>query len=274
MRQVLTILAAIAIIGLTACSGPQGPPGPSGEAGPAGPVGPAGPQGAQGQQGPVGPQGSVGEQGPAGPSGLQGPVGPQGPQGDAGGQGPVGPAGERGPPGPQGPQGPPGAAGPAGPRATRARPRQFASSRVRIPLGAETTKSWPVSCAQAAPATERSARPLERQQLVYAHVVDLSRPDHALTRRHGIRSDGALLFVIFSVGGVRELQQLRQSHLTVALPRQLSMSLQRQKSRRIRSPPAPTQDRNRRQTARRAQAAPAGPVPSMAFSSRGCGCVL
>jgi hypothetical protein len=105
-------------------------------------------------------------------------------------------------------------------RATRARPRQFASSRVRIPLGAETTKSWPVSCAQAAPATERSARPLERQQLVYAHVVDLSRPDHALTRRHGIRSDGALLFVIFSVGGVRELQQLRQSHLTVALPRQ------------------------------------------------------
>jgi hypothetical protein len=63
-------------------------------------------------------------------------------------------------------------------RATRARPRQFASSRVRIPLGAETTKSWPVSCAQAAPATERSARPLERQQLVYAHVVDLSRPDH------------------------------------------------------------------------------------------------
>jgi len=84
-------------------------------------------------------------------------------------------------------------------RATRARPRQFASSRVRIPLGAETTKSWPVSCAQAAPATERSARPPERQQLVYAHVVDLSRPDHALTRRHGICSDGALLFVIFSV---------------------------------------------------------------------------
>ena len=97
-------------------------------------------------------------------------------------------------------------------RATRARPRQFASSRVRIALAAETTKSWPVSCAQAARAMERSARPLERQQLVYAHVVDLSRPDHALTRRHGIRFDGALLFAIFSVGGVRELHQPDNRH--------------------------------------------------------------
>ena len=97
-------------------------------------------------------------------------------------------------------------------RATPAQHRQFASSRVRIALAAETTKSWPVSCAQAARAMERSARPLERQQLVYAYVVDLSSPDHALTRRHGIRFDGALLFAIFSVGGVRELHQPDNRH--------------------------------------------------------------
>jgi hypothetical protein len=76
-------------------------------------------------------------------------------------------------------------------RATRARPRQFASSRVRIPLGAETTKSWPVSCAQAAPATERSARPLERQQLVYAYAGE-----------RAIRA-AYLAFVIFSPSGKR-----------------------------------------------------------------------
>ena len=86
------------------------------------------------------------------------------------------------------------------PRVNPARHRQFASSPVRIPLAAETTKSWPVLFAQAVRPTERSARPLERQQLVYAYVVDLISPDHALTRRRG---DGALLFVTFNVGYVR-----------------------------------------------------------------------
>ena len=56
------------------------------------------------------------------------------------------------------------------PRVIPARHRQFASSRVWILLAAETTKSWPVSFVQAARPTERSARPLERQQLVYAYV--------------------------------------------------------------------------------------------------------
>jgi hypothetical protein len=55
-------------------------------------------------------------------------------------------------------------------RVTPARHRQFASSRGPIALAAETTKSWPVSFVQAARPTERSARPLERQQLVYACV--------------------------------------------------------------------------------------------------------
>ena len=60
-------------------------------------------------------------------------------------------------------------------RVTPARQRQFASSRVRIALAVETTKSWPVSSAPAARPTERSARPLERQQLVCASVGDLTR---------------------------------------------------------------------------------------------------
>jgi hypothetical protein len=51
--------------------------------------------------------------------------------------------------------------------------RQFASSPVPIALAAETTKSWPVSSARAVRPTERSARPLERQPPVYAHVGDL-----------------------------------------------------------------------------------------------------
>jgi hypothetical protein len=55
-------------------------------------------------------------------------------------------------------------------RVIPARHRQFASSRGRIALAAETTKSWLVSFVQAARPTERSARPLERQQLVYAYV--------------------------------------------------------------------------------------------------------
>ena len=58
-------------------------------------------------------------------------------------------------------------------RETPARHRQFGSSPVRIALAAETTKSWPVLFAQAVRPTERSARPLERQQLVYAYVGDL-----------------------------------------------------------------------------------------------------
>jgi len=65
-------------------------------------------------------------------------------------------------------------------RVTPVQHRQFASSRVRIALPAETTKSWPVSFARAVRPTERSARPLERQQLVYAYVGDISSPDHAL----------------------------------------------------------------------------------------------
>ena len=83
-------------------------------------------------------------------------------------------------------------------RVTPARHRQFASSQVRIPLAAETTKSWPVSFVQAARPTERSARPLERQQLVYAYVGE-----------RAIRS-AYLAFVIFSPSGAaRDRQQPR-----------------------------------------------------------------
>jgi hypothetical protein len=76
-------------------------------------------------------------------------------------------------------------------RVIPARHRQFASSRVRIALAAEPTKSWPVSCVQAARPTERSARPLERQQLVYAYAGE-----------RAIRA-AYLAFVIFSPSGKR-----------------------------------------------------------------------
>jgi hypothetical protein len=183
MRQLLTIVAAIAMIGLAACSGPQGPPGPSGEAGPAGPVGPASPQGAQGQQGPVGPRAQSESRGQLALRDHKDQSARRGrremlvakaqsdPPASADHQGCKVPRAHPAPP------------DQLARRATPARHRQFASSRVRIALAAETTKSSPVSCAQAARATERSARPLERQQLVYAYVVDLSSPDHALTRR-------------------------------------------------------------------------------------------
>jgi hypothetical protein len=86
-------------------------------------------------------------------------------------------------------------------RVTPARRRQFASSLVRIPLPAETTKSWPVSFVQAARPTERSARPLERQQLVYAYVGE-----------RVIRS-AYLAFVIFSrSGAARDRLQPRGFH--------------------------------------------------------------
>jgi hypothetical protein len=49
------------------------------------------------------------------------------------------------------------------------------------------------------------------------------------------------------------------------------LRLQRQKSRRIRSHPAPTRDRNRRQQPRQVRAVPAVPGPSTALSSRGVG---
>jgi hypothetical protein len=71
-------------------------------------------------------------------------------------------------------------------RVTPAPRREFASSRGRIALAAETTKSWPASFVQAARPTEQSARPLERQQLVYAYVGE-----------RAIRS-AYLAFVIFS----------------------------------------------------------------------------
>jgi hypothetical protein len=58
-------------------------------------------------------------------------------------------------------------------RATPARHRQFAWSRVRIALAAETTKSWLVLFARAVRPTARSARPLARQQPVCVHVGDL-----------------------------------------------------------------------------------------------------
>jgi hypothetical protein len=58
-------------------------------------------------------------------------------------------------------------------RVTPARHRQFASSLVRVAFAAETTKSWLVLFARAVRPTERSARPLARQQLVYAYVGDL-----------------------------------------------------------------------------------------------------
>jgi hypothetical protein len=86
-------------------------------------------------------------------------------------------------------------------RVIPARHRQFASSRVRIALAAETTKSWPVSFAQAARPTERSARPLERQQLVYAYVGE-----------RAIRS-AYLAFWISLVQGAREsCNSFRQLH--------------------------------------------------------------
>ena len=71
-------------------------------------------------------------------------------------------------------------------RVTPARHRQFASSRVRIAFAAETTKSWLVLFARAVRPTERSARPLARQQLVYAYVGDHSGPDFQhVQRKHG-----------------------------------------------------------------------------------------
>jgi len=41
-------------------------------------------------------------------------------------------------------------------------------------------KSSPVLFVRVVRPTEQSARPLERQQLIYAYVGDLSSPDHAL----------------------------------------------------------------------------------------------
>jgi hypothetical protein len=61
-------------------------------------------------------------------------------------------------------------------RVTLARHRQFAWSLARITFAAETTKSWLVLFARAVRPTERSARPLARQQLVYAYVDDLRLP--------------------------------------------------------------------------------------------------
>jgi hypothetical protein len=58
-------------------------------------------------------------------------------------------------------------------RVIPARHRQFASSRVRIAFAAETTKSWLVLFARAVRPTERSARPLARQQPVYVYVDNL-----------------------------------------------------------------------------------------------------
>ena len=58
-------------------------------------------------------------------------------------------------------------------RVTPARHRQFASSLVWIAFAAETTRSWLVLFARAVRPTERSARPLARQQLVYVYAGDL-----------------------------------------------------------------------------------------------------
>ena len=61
-----------------------------------------------------------------------------------------------------------------GRRVTPALHRQFASSLERIAFAAETTKSWLAFFARAVRPTERSARRLARQQLVYVYVGDLS----------------------------------------------------------------------------------------------------
>jgi hypothetical protein len=58
-------------------------------------------------------------------------------------------------------------------RVTPARHRQFASSPVRIAFAAETMKSWLVLFARVVRPTERSARPLARQQPAYVYVGDL-----------------------------------------------------------------------------------------------------
>jgi hypothetical protein len=58
-------------------------------------------------------------------------------------------------------------------RVTPVRQQQFASLLVRIASAVERTKSWPVLFARAVRPTERSARPLARQQLVYVYVGDL-----------------------------------------------------------------------------------------------------
>jgi hypothetical protein len=62
-------------------------------------------------------------------------------------------------------------------RVTPAPHQQFASSLVRIAFAAEMTKSWLVLFARAVGPTERSVRPLARQQPVYVYVGDLSGPD-------------------------------------------------------------------------------------------------
>ena len=76
-------------------------------------------------------------------------------------------------------------------RVTPARHQQFALSLVWIAFAAETTKSWLVLFARAVRPTERSARPLARQQLVYAYVGDLSSPDF----RHVQQKHDALVSV-------------------------------------------------------------------------------
>ena len=58
-------------------------------------------------------------------------------------------------------------------RATPARLRQFAWSPVPIAFAAETTKSWLVSFARAARATEQNARRLAQQQRVYVYGGDM-----------------------------------------------------------------------------------------------------
>ena len=58
-------------------------------------------------------------------------------------------------------------------RVTLALQRQFASSLVRIVFAVEMRKSWLVLFARAVRPTERSARPLARQQPVYVYVGDL-----------------------------------------------------------------------------------------------------
>jgi hypothetical protein len=63
------------------------------------------------------------------------------------------------------------------------RQQQFASLLVRIASAVETTKSWPVLFARAVRPTERSARPLARQQPAYVCVGDLGESRQAWERR-------------------------------------------------------------------------------------------
>jgi hypothetical protein len=207
MRPVVTIAAAIAMIALAACAGPQGSPGPAGEAValPGRLVLPA----------------RRARKASKDPSVLRAPLGNKGRPALRDRPDRSGLRGRRVQPVAKAQLDLPANADHQGLRAPLVHPvppdhqalkvipalhRQFASSLERIVFAAETTRYWWVSFAQAAPPTERSARPLERQQRVYAYVDDLS-PDHALTRLQLLRPRVARI----------ELTTIRSKHIALVI---------------------------------------------------------